>query len=70
MVKTVLESKANINEREELNTDNPNILNQETTPLSDILRRKKSPITQIAEPSKTRYTKDLEKLRQKALKML
>ncbi|MDX8045915.1 hypothetical protein SH601_07905 [Gracilibacillus sp. S3-1-1] len=69
-MKTVLAFKSNINKREELNDENANILNQEMTPLSDILRRKKSPITQLAEVSKTRYTKDLEKLRQKALKML
>ncbi len=65
-----MESKSKRDKRKELKSDNSNTLYQETTPLGDILNRKKSPITQIAEVSKTRYTKDLEQLRQKALKML
>ncbi|SFL80489.1 hypothetical protein SAMN04487943_10470 [Gracilibacillus orientalis] len=70
MVKQMAESKSKRDKRKELKSCHSNTLYQETTPLGDILDRKKSPITQIAEASKTRYTKDLEKLRQKALKML
>ncbi|WP_208590131.1 hypothetical protein [Gracilibacillus suaedae] len=70
MIESVIEAKIKKDEKKELKSHNANTLYQETTPLSDILSRKKSPITQIAEASKTRYTKDLEKLRQTALKKL
>ncbi len=40
------------------------------TPIRDILHHRKSPITKLSESSKTRYTKDLEELRKKALKQL
>ncbi|MGP4041810.1 hypothetical protein ACTWP4_18185 [Gracilibacillus sp. D59] len=70
MTQRIIEFKSNLARSKELNPGNSNILYQEITPLRDILSRKKSPITQIAKTSKTRYTKDLERLRQKALDML
>jgi hypothetical protein len=70
VIETVLGANLKRDEKKELKSHNVNTLYQETTPLSDILSRKKSPITQIADASKTRYTKDLEKLRRKALKKL